>query len=34
MFYSWFESILWAMDVYYYSKQKNDEEIMKKNLII
>ena len=24
MFYAWFQSILWAMDVYYYSKQKND----------
>jgi palmitoyltransferase ZDHHC2/15/20 len=34
MFTAWFDSITWAVDVYYYTKTKNDENIMEKNLIL
>jgi len=34
MAYAFVESIFWALDVYYYSKKANDEDIMQKNLVI
>ena len=34
MAYSFIHSIFWALDVYYYSKKANDNDVMQRNLII